>query len=226
MMGTVTVYALHRWLLALAVAVDACIAAGGADAHPHVWVTMRTAIFYTPDGAATGVHQDWTFDDMYSAFALTGIKAAKKGQYTRAELQPLAQINVDSLKDFAYFTYARIDGKRPQSDAFSAPVDYWLDYDAKTTELTLHFTLPFKQPVTAKRLVVEVYDPEFFIDFGFAENGAVELVGAPARCAVTAQKPRDENFFTSQSLNRFYVPSEANIGMGMKFANKISVECP
>jgi ABC-type uncharacterized transport system substrate-binding protein len=217
---------LHRWPLTLAVVIGACLATADAVAHPHVWVTMRTTVLYAPDGAVTGFRQDWTFDDMYSAFALTGIKAKKKGQYTRAELQPLAQINVDSLKDFAYFTYARIDGKRRQSDVFAAPVDYWLDYDPEASELTLHFTLPFKEPVTAKRLVIEIYDPEFFIDFGFAENDAVKLVGAPAQCAVAAEKPQDENFFTSQNLNRSYVPSEGNIGMGSKFANKISVECP
>jgi ABC-type uncharacterized transport system substrate-binding protein len=220
------VHSLHRWLLTLAVVIGGCLTAAGAAAHPHVWVTMRTAVLYAPDGSVTGLRQDWTFDDMYSAFALTGIAAKKKGQYTRAELQPLAQINVDSLKDFAYFTYARIDGKRRQSDAFAAPVDYWLDWDTEASELTLHFTLPFKQPVTAKRLLIEVYDPEFFIDFGFAASDAVKLVGAPAQCAVIAEKPQDENFFTSQSLNRSYIPSEANVGMGMKFANKISVECP
>jgi ABC-type uncharacterized transport system substrate-binding protein len=217
---------LRRWSIAVAVAIGACMAPAGAHAHPHVWVTMRTTILFAPDGAVTGLRQDWTFDDMYSAFALTGLEAKKQGQFTRAELQPLAQVNVDSLKDFGYFTFARIDGKRRQSDAFSAPVDYWLDYDSEAAELTLHFTLPFKEPVTAKRLVIEVYDPEFFIDFGFAESDAVKLVGAPAQCAVAAEKPQDENFFTSQNLNRFYVPSEANIGMGSKFANKISVDCP
>jgi ABC-type uncharacterized transport system substrate-binding protein len=217
---------LHRWALTLPVVIGVCLVAAGAKAHPHVWVSMHTAIVYAPNGTVTGVRQDWTFDDMYSAFALTGIQANRKGQYTRTELQPLAQVNVDSLKDFAYFTFARIDGKRSQSDTFAAPVDYWLDYDPEASELTLHFTLPFKEPVRAKRLVVEIYDPEFFIDFGFAENDAVKLVDAPARCAVTAEKPQDDNFFTSQNLNRFYVPSEANIGMGMKFANKISVECP
>jgi hypothetical protein len=91
------------------VVISACLGAGVAQAHPHVWVTMRTAIVYTPDGAVTGLRQDWTFDDMYTAFAVTGLEAKKKGQFTRAELQPLAQDNIESLKDFRYFTYARIE---------------------------------------------------------------------------------------------------------------------
>jgi ABC-type uncharacterized transport system substrate-binding protein len=216
---------LRFWLLTLTVVV-ACLDTSAADAHPHVWVTMRTAVLYAPDGAVTGLRQDWTFDDMYSAFALTGVNAKRKGRFTRDELQPLAQVNIDSLKDFGYFTFAKLDGKRRQGDAFATPVDYWLDYDSETAELTLHFTLPLKQPAAAKHLVVEIYDPEFFIDFAFAENDAVKLIGAPTQCKFSAEKPQDDNFLTLQSLNRFYVPSEANIGMGMKFANKISVECP
>jgi ABC-type uncharacterized transport system substrate-binding protein len=203
----------------------ACLAPVAAQAHPHVWVTMTTELLYAPDGAVTGVRNNWKFDDMFSAYATTGIQAKVKGQFTRQELQPLAQVNVESLKEYAYFTYARIDGKKPK-DAFVDPVDYWLDYDPKATVLTLHFTLPFKQPVRAKQLVVEIYDPEFFIDFAFADNNPVALVNAPAQCAATYDKPHDDNFFSSQTLSQAFIPNEANIGMGASFANKISVKCP
>jgi ABC-type uncharacterized transport system substrate-binding protein len=186
---------------------------------------MATEIMYAPDGEATGLRQVWTFDYMYSAFAMTGIKASVKGRFTREELQPLAQINVESLKDYDYFTYAKIDGKR-RKDVFGDPIDYWLDCDPVNTVLTLHFTLPFKTPVTAKQLVIEIYDPEFFVDFGFVENDPVKLVGAPPQCTVSAEKPQDLNFLRPQSLNRSYVPSEGFIGMGMDFANRISVRCP
>ena len=54
---------------------------------------------------------------MFSAFATMGIEAKTEGQFTREELQPLAQINVDLLKDFAFFTFAKIDGVK-QKDAF------------------------------------------------------------------------------------------------------------
>jgi ABC-type uncharacterized transport system substrate-binding protein len=211
--------------LVLFAAIATGLSATAAQAHPHVWVTMVSELLYAPDGSATGVRQAWTFDDMYSAFALTGIPARTKGQFTREELQPLAQVNVESLKDFAYFTYAWIDGKR-KKDAFSEPVDYWLTYDTSATVLTLHFTLPFKKPVKAKVLKVEIYDPEFFVDFGFADHDSVKLVGAPAQCAMWTDKPPDENFQSPQSLNKIFIPSEANIGMGMDFANKILVQCP
>jgi ABC-type uncharacterized transport system substrate-binding protein len=202
------------------------LTASAAQAHPHVWVTMMTELLYAPDGSANAVRQAWTFDDMYSAFATTGIQAKTKGQFTREELAPLAQENVESLKDFDYFTYARIDGKR-QKDAFNPPVDYWLNYDPKEAVLTLHFTLPLKEPVKTKQLSIEIYDPEFFVDFGFAETNAVKLVGAPPQCRVTNEKPNDSNFpVVFQRLNKSFVTSEANVGMGMNFANKIVVICP
>ncbi len=211
--------------LALIVAACAFLIAARAEAHPHVWVTMTAEVLYAPDGSATAVRHAWTFDDMYSAFATTGIPAKTPGQFTREELQPLAQINAESLKEYGYFTYAKINGKKLKG-AFTDPVDYWLDYDPKQTVLTLHFTLPFKKPVKAKVLTVEIYDPEFFIDFGFAEKNPIELVGAPSQCAAWTERPHDDNFFSPQSLNRLFIPSEANIGMGANFANRILVQCP
>ena len=137
----------HLALLAAAV----CLAAGAAQAHPHVWVTMTEELLYAPDGSVTGVRHAWTFDDMFSTFAVQGLEQKTRGTFTREELAPLAQVNVESLKDYAYFTYAKVNGKR-QRDAFADPIDYWLGYDAKDTVLTLHFTLPFKTPVKAQAL--------------------------------------------------------------------------
>src|SRR5262249_14006901 len=159
----------------------------------HVWVTMVTELVYAPDGALTAVRHAWTFDDMFSAFATQGIEAKTKGEFTRAELAPLAQVNVDSLKEYNYFTRAKLDGKLHQG-AFVDPVDYWLDYDPKATALTLHFTLPIKAPLQAKRLTLEIYDPEFFVDFAFAEQTAVKLTGAPAGCTMATEKPNDGSF--------------------------------
>ncbi len=196
-----------------------------AQAHPHVWVTMNAELLYAADGAVTALRQTWVFDDMYSAYATVGVAAKTKGRFTREELQPLAQVNISSLKDYAYFSYATIDGRKDK-DAFSDPVDYWLSYDPTATVLTLHFTLPFKRPVKAKMLKIEIYDPEFFIDFEFAEGDAVKLVGAPALCATWTDKPSEPSFVSSQKLNKSFVASEAYAGMGMNFANKILVQCP
>src|SRR6201996_5588886 len=116
-----------------------------ADAHPHVWVTLHSEILYAADGSMTGVRHAWKFDDMFSAYALQGIHHAKKGQYTREELTGLAQLNVNSLKEYDYFTFARGDGKKLK---FGGPVDYWLEYT--NPALVLPFNLPLKVAAAAE----------------------------------------------------------------------------
>ena len=83
-----------------------------AQAHPHVWVSMHSEVVFAPDGTVTGVRHDWAFDDMFSAFATQGYESKVKGQFTREELAPLAKVNVESLKEYDYFTYATVDGKK------------------------------------------------------------------------------------------------------------------
>jgi ABC-type uncharacterized transport system substrate-binding protein len=195
-----------------------------ASAHPHVWVTMTSEILYAPDGSVTGVRHAWTFDDMFSAFATQGLEQKTKGQFTREELASLAKVNVESLQEYGYFTYVKVNGK-PRKDALLDPIDYYLDYDAKETVLTLHFTLPFRTPVKAKSLDVEVYDPEFFIDFAFADKDPVRLVNAPAHCSASVAKPHDDFFSAAMRLDKSGA-WEANAGMGASFANRIAVTCP
>jgi ABC-type uncharacterized transport system substrate-binding protein len=199
------------------------LAPGPASAHPHVWVTMTSEIVFARDGSVTGVRHAWSFDDMFSAFATMGIEAKTKGQFTREELQPLAHTNVESLKEYDYFTVAKVNGAK-SGTVFSDPVDYWLDYEPKDGVLTLHFTLPLKTPVRVKTLDLEVYDPLFFIYFAFAEKNPVRLAGAPAQCKAGVARAKGDDF--PLSLRGLFSSSEANAGLGAQFAHKIVVKCP
>ena len=169
-----------------------------------------------------GIRHVWTFDDMYSAFALQGIRHAEKAQYTRQELSSLAHLNVTSLKDYDFFTYVRADGKKVQ---FADPVDYWLDY--KNSILTLHFTLPLKAPAPASKMQIEVYDPTIYVDFEFAKEKPVALIGAPPHCRLVVAFPHEptpnEQLRLSQLDANPLGPSDT---YGEIFANKITVNCP
>src|ERR1700748_362248 len=114
-----------RWFLGLLLAGLVVLGGGVAQAHPHVWITAVSELLYAPDGTLTGVRHAWTFDDMFSTYALQGIETKKKGVYTREELAGLAQTNAESLKEFAYFTFAKADGKR---EKFEDPIDYFLAF--------------------------------------------------------------------------------------------------
>jgi len=200
------------------------IAGGAASAHPHVWVTMKSAVVYGPDGAITGVRHAWTFDDMYSAFATQGLEQKKKGEFSRDELQPLAKVNVESLKEYDFFTYAKANGK---DVTFVDPVEYSLEFDPKETVLTLFFILPLKAPIQTKALALEVFDPSYFVDFQFAEKDPLALDGAPAGCEVNLGKPQE---LTKEMVKRLAeIPPDGQIpenSFGAAFANKILVKCP
>jgi ABC-type uncharacterized transport system substrate-binding protein len=197
--------------------------AASARAHPHVWVTMHTELIYAPDGSITGVRHAWAFDDMFSVFATQGLESKEKGKFTREELAPLAKVNVESLKEYDFFTYATADNAKAVLTDPSP--DYWLDF--KDSVLTLNFTLPFKTPVRAKYLRLEVYDPTIFVDFEFAKDKPVQLVGAPAGCKLDVVLPREMTYAEGKKLSE--IPADqANTTMawGAQFANKILVNCP
>ena len=208
---------LTRFLLA-ACALMALLAP--AAAHPHVWVTMTSQLVYGPDGAVTGIRHAWAFDDMFSTFALQGLESKQKGVFTREDLKPLAEVNVTSLKEYDFFTNAKVNGKKT---ALNEPVDYWLDY--KDQVLVLNFTLPFKTPVKARELDLEIFDPGYFVDFSFAEKDAVVLAGAPAGCKVSYARPKEMSVADGKKLSEADFTKMTD-NWGAQFANRISVKCP
>jgi ABC-type uncharacterized transport system substrate-binding protein len=208
--------------LILATLVGLLVASGSALAHPHVWVTVKSTVVYAPDGSILGVRHAWAFDDMFSAFATQGLESKQKGVFSREELQPLAKVNVESLKEYDFFTYAKANGKKTP---FVDPTDYYLEH--KDAVLTLHFLLPLKAPVQAKAFDLDVFDPTYFVDFAFAEKDAAALAGAPAACKLSTGKPAE---LTAEMARRLAeIPPDQQIpenSYGAQFANKISVKCP
>src|SRR5262249_5680875 len=148
-----------------------------------------------------------------------GLDQKTKGEFTRDELQSLAQVNVESLKEYDFFTFAKLDGKKV---AFVDPRDYYLEYNSKDTVLTLHFLLPLKTPVAAKSMTFEVFDPRYFVDFQFADKDPLALDGAPTGCEVNLGKPQEMTKEMAQRLAE--IPADGQIpenSFGAAFANKI-----
>jgi ABC-type uncharacterized transport system substrate-binding protein len=207
-----------RLVALLAFAGSVWFGATAAQAHPHVWITSSSELIYAEDGSITGVRHAWTFDDMFSTYALQGIETKTKGVYTREQLAPLAKDNVENLKEFGFFTFAKADGKK---EKFLEPVDYYLEYT--DAALTLHFTLPLKNPLKPKQLALDIFDPAFFIDFKFEEKDPIKLVGAPAACQLKVQRPGEADV---KKLTEEMVASGDNSNYGAIYANKIFVNCP
>lgn len=211
----------------LSIAAMAAFVAGGpvpALAHPHVWVTVTTEILYAPDQTITGLRHKWTFDEMYSAFAVQGLDKDGDGKYSREELQPLAQVNIEALKPFGLYTYPKLGEKLlERKDA----ADYWLEF--ADGSLSLHLTLPLVDPVPAdkvKDFTFGVYDPTFYVAFSYAEETPVRLAGgAPDACAAKVAPPEPKPMKQVSLSEAFYESLDAQSGFGAQFASTISIEC-
>jgi ABC-type uncharacterized transport system substrate-binding protein len=194
-----------------------------AAAHPHVWVVGSTDVLFDAQGRITGLRQNWSFDEMYSAFATQGL--GEKGKPpSRETLAPLAKTNVDSLAEFGYFTAAREGGKQLE---FNEPVDYWLNADDKLI-VSLHFTLPLKAPVEAKKpFSFQTYDPTFFVDFSTEKSKPAQLVNAPKGCSLSAVEPPSlvagDQAKLSQAASENFSPGA---DLSIRLSTRIVVACP
>ena len=200
---------------------------GTASAHPHVFVTSASEIVYDPQGRITGVKQNWTFDEAFSSYATQGLQQGADGSYTRDALAPLAQTNVENLKDFGYFTFGKLGGKEL---LFKDPVDYYLDYTNNV--LTLHFFLPLSSPQMQgqKALALQIYDPTYYVDFELADGNPVSMAGAPQGCALDIIRPKPPSDAQKQAAlqldEAYFSALDENKNFGAKFANNIQVNCP
>ncbi len=205
--------------IALALLASACPAA----AHPHVWVAVRSEVLFSPDGKVTGVRHAWTFDEMYSAFAVQGL--GKNGKPpTPEELAPLAKTNVESLSEFEYFTFAKQNNAKVP---FKEPTDVVLEADAQNI-VTLHFTLPLETPTSPQKpFSFQVYDPTYFVSFSLEKQNPVTLAHAPSGCSVSMVEPKPLVAVETQKLSEaFFQNFSPGADFGVKLATRAIVACP
>jgi ABC-type uncharacterized transport system substrate-binding protein len=206
---------------ALCLFAAAALVAGASTpalSHPHVLVTGKSELVFGKDGGLSAVRHSWTFDELFSEYATQGLDKNKDGLLSRDELAELAKVNVESLKEFEYFTVGK---SGPGKLEFAEPVDYWLEHKEKL--LTLHFTLPVKKGSQKSGMSLDVYDPTYFVAFSLADDNPVKLIDAPANCSFEVKRPtptagptQSESFFNSLS---------AASEFGSQFANRVIVTC-
>jgi ABC-type nickel/cobalt efflux system permease component RcnA/ABC-type uncharacterized transport system substrate-binding protein len=213
---------LHRLTVALLMLLAL---AGSAQAHPHVWTKVKSTLVYDAEGRPSEIRHAWTFDEMFTSFAVQGLDTNGDGAFDREELKDLAEVNVTSLAEFDYFTYLTAGGKVVKLER---PKAYFLAHDG--TSLTLNFTLPVSDPATATPgpLKVEVYDPTYFVSFTFASENPATLRNAPQGCAIdTKGLPSEAVGNDGKVPEDFFTNLEQSGGaFNEEFANAITVNCP
>jgi ABC-type uncharacterized transport system substrate-binding protein len=193
-----------------------------ASAHPHVWVTVETEILHDAQKNVTGFQHNWTFDEFYTSFAIQGLDKNNDGKYDREELKELAEVNVTSLKEFGFFTFPKLTG---HDLPLLEPRDYWLEY--KDSMLTLHFTLPLKDPVPRAKLKdfhFAVYDPTFYVAFAFAKDNAIRLADGLPECKAEISRPEAQTPQKSLSESLFS-SNNALMNFGQQYAENVRLKC-
>ena len=208
-------------IAALAIAIG--LAATPASAHPHVWVTVKSKIAFTPDGKVSAVIHDWVFDEMYSSFATQGL--AKAGELVKREqFAPLAKENAGGLAEIGYFTTLKIGGKPVD---FGSVTDYWME-ERPDHLVAFHVAIPLKEPQpVAKFMTLRVADPEYFIDFEFDDKDPIELVAAPSGCSASVAKPKPLEAADKTKLTEsFFTNLSPGANFGFKMASGAIIACP
>lgn len=188
----------RRWLTAALLAAAMLEAAAKpASAHPHILIDAHAEIVFNAQGQIVAVTNVWDFDDAFSAFAIQGYDSKSDGNPTRTDLQPLAEINLQSLAEYGFFTQVKIDGA---AVAVGHPKDY---YDVFADEkLTLRFTLPLAKPldIHGKTVEIDVYDPAYFAAITFAKGTPVRLAGNSTGCESFVHRPEPLDPATASQL--------------------------
>lgn len=208
-----------------AVATLVALSAASAVAHPHVFIEARSEMVFK-DGRITAIRHVWRFDEPFTAFAIQGLDADGDGTLTHEELQPLAKINVESLKEYDYFTFLSVAGSEA---TFTDPPEYWLDFAGG--RLTLFYTLPLTTPLEVQgETVLEVYDPSYFIAFTMTREQPFVLSDAPAGCKLTASFATPPDAATAAELAQIpadvrEIPEEF-MTVTETLSNAAQVTCP
>jgi ABC-type uncharacterized transport system substrate-binding protein len=219
--------AARRNLYIIMAAMMACLAGSEVQAHPHVWIEMQSDVVFTDDGLIKGVDLEWTFDDGYTQMALDGLDVDGDGLYSQDELAPLTKENIDSLKDYEYFTVMRANGEQQKIGKVTDFGQIW-----SNNKLTLHFQVPLEKPVDPRKneFMVKVYDPEFFIAIDYVTENPVDVVGKmPESCKLVVKPvPTDAELDQTRTMlatkGKDWKP-EVSEDFGAMFAQAVTIAC-
>lgn len=207
-------------LAALALLVPAA-AVKPALAHPHVWVDARSEVVFDAQQRISALRVHWRFDEFHSLVAIEGLDSNGDGRLDPAELQPLAELNVTSLKEYGYFTEILADG---EPLAFEDARDYSSRYEAGI--LSLQFEIPLAAPVDPRVALVRFrsYDPTFYIAIEPALQDPVAFAGTPPpSCRAEVEEGSPPEVLTLSEAD--FLDPEASESIGKLYATTLAIVC-
>jgi ABC-type uncharacterized transport system substrate-binding protein len=186
-------------------------------AHPHVYVDVDMRIETTDDGGLTRIHYDWTFDDLYSAFAIQGLQR-EQGRPSRQALAKLAREMVERLDEVNFFTQALAPDHELQPLG-AENVEAHFESD----RLRLSFTLAMRSFTGAATQVdLRVFDPQYMVAMSLTEKLRIE---GPPHCRLDLRKPGSLDSSDMRQLDDSIRTNQLPDGFGAKLASMIRMDC-
>ena len=200
------------------------LSAAPASAHPHAWIDLKTVVLFNEDGQVAGLRQRWEFDEFYTLYAIEDFDADRDGQPDPDLLWKLAVINLESLAEYDYFTFLKVDGAQP---AYEKVTEY--DTFMEEDRLVLIFTVNLVAPADprAQSVSYAVYDPTYYIEITHAapRHEPIRFEGpAPDGCSSKLHypDPDEETLYFAASLDQ---TQSGGDGLGAYFAEEVSIRC-
>ena len=206
------------WLLAAG--------AGPAIAHPHVWIDTKIEVVLNDRNEATDIRISWTYDDLYSLYVVgdMGLDQDWDGKLTPEEEARLSGFDMKWDPSFPGDTYA-LQGGAPL--ALSRPKDWTATYaDGKITSTHLR-SLDAPVPVTAEPLLVQVYDPGYYVAYSIPFDPVLTGgTGCTAQVFVPDLDEAEQQLLAALSEYTPDVDLEAEFpAVGANFAEEVRVSC-
>jgi ABC-type uncharacterized transport system substrate-binding protein len=162
---------------------------GPVVAHPHVWIDVA-ATFVFENGALVGLRQHWRFDELFSSFVIEEHDANGDRALDQVEIEAIRAQAFSNLREYGYFTHARLDGE-------TLPLDEASDFTARIEDdlLVYEFTMLLPQPVDpgAARFAAAIYDAEYYVEVLLDQYDPVRFEGIPSGACTFAIREDVEN---------------------------------
>ncbi|MBE9636505.1 DUF1007 family protein [Salipiger mangrovisoli] len=193
--------------------------AAPALAHPHVFADVGLALDLDSERRVVSVDVTWRYDDFFSLLVLQdmGLDADGDGALTPSELESLERFDLDNwYEGFEGDLYLYSGGEKL---GLGAPefVSVSIDEGRITSVHRRSVT-----PTPAEGLVIEPYDPTYYIAFT-----ASLPITLPSPCAATVLKPDLDAAARKMQAELAQIPEDQflEIEPGRDFADRIEVTC-
>lgn len=209
-----------------ALVVTFALPAGPAGAHPHVWIDTGIEVILNDRNEAVALRIRWTYDELYSLYIVgdMGLDADWDGKLTPEEEARLSGFDMKWDEGFAGDTFALL-GETALD--LSRPEEFGASYDGKRITSTHLRRLAAPVPVGEVPLVVQAYDPGYYVAYSIPVPPVV--TGGTGCSARTFVPDLTEAEAALMEALKEYTPDvdveDEFPAVGAQFAEEVRVTC-